>query len=74
MRAIYLNKYEDISRIFYDLSYEIILEDSGETEILLRLSGVSFQKDYTFEDLQTRAIEIARLNLSDYELKEIILT
>lgn len=67
MKATYLNKYEDVISVYFDLSFEF------ENNILLRLSGVKFEKDFTYEELQLRALEILKEALPEYSLTEIII-
>jgi hypothetical protein len=68
MIAIYLNKYENLSIVYFDLAFE---EESNQ---LLRLGSVPFDIGYTEQDMIDRATEIFEGNFSneEYELTEII--
>ena len=66
MTATYMNKYFDGTYNYYD----IVFEESDT--VLLRLNGVVFNEFITEQDKIDRASEIAKSNLLEYELIEIM--
>lgn len=68
MVAIYLNKYNSSSLIYFDLEFS---EDNIQ---MLRLSGVTFEEGFSEQDMIDRATEIFEGNFSieEYQLNEII--
>tara|TARA_R110000868_G_scaffold14426_1_gene67102 strand:- start:2345 stop:2551 length:207 start_codon:yes stop_codon:yes gene_type:complete len=67
MIAIYLNKYEETSITYFDLSFE---EEGNQ---MLRLGGVTFEEGFTEQDMINRATEIFEGNFIDKTLDEIII-
>ena len=67
MIAIYLNRYNDTSITYFDLSFE------EEDVQMLRLGGVTFEEGFSGQDMIDRATEIFEGNFTDLTLTEIII-
>jgi hypothetical protein len=67
MIAIYLNRYNDTSITYFDLSFE------EEDVQMLRLGGVTFEEGFSVQDMIDRATEIFEGNFTDLTLTEIII-
>jgi|TARA_R110000868_G_scaffold52368_1_gene165572 hypothetical protein len=67
MIAIYLNRYNDTSITYFDLSFE------EEDVQMLRLGGVTFEEGFSEQDMIDRATEIFEGNFTDLTLTEIII-
>ena len=66
MEATYINKYNDGKFVYFDLLFEENCEE------LLRMSGINFNQDYTENDMNDVAYFLAKNNLPDYQLIQII--
>ena len=66
MIAIYINKYEDLPIIYFDLSFN---EDDNQ---MLRLGSVPFNEGFTNDDMINKATEIFESNFTEGVLTEII--
>ncbi len=67
MIATYLNRYNDSVYTYYDLQF------SENDENLLRVAGVGFDHEPTYEELSTFAYTFAENNLPEYTLENIII-